>query len=424
MNVKVDIESLSPVKKKLSISVPEEMVLEEIETAYKKVGKQVQIPGFRSGKVPRTILEQRFGPAVEGEVFEELIRRTVFDAVREHDFQIVTTPQISDPKREKGSGFTYVASIEVKPAFTPKDYKEISVEKPETKVTDKQIQEVIGRLQDEQAVLKDREGATSAVKGDFVSIVLEPTDAEGNLVESKEEPKEQIYEVGGEMLHPEIEKALKKLPLGQSAPITIGQGADKEKKEFRLRVTLKAIKEKILPTLNDDFAKSVGPFENLAALKDRVKKDLEIETEENAKAEMIQELLASAMKANPVDLPESLVDSELHSLMDGFKQRMERVGMKELPEEYSHENLHKKLRPDAERRVHEQLLLEAIARTEEISAEEKEVTARLERLAAASKVPVGELRSAYEKTGQLDSIRFNILAQKTLDFLLSNAKIK
>jgi trigger factor len=421
--MKVQVESVSPVKKKLSISVPEEAVLQEFDDAYKELNKKAQVPGFRKGKVPRTILEKMFAGSVESQVYENLVRNTIVQALQENELDAVAMPEITEPKREGGKGFSYIASIEVKPKIDLKDYKGVKVAKPSSEVSADQVKEVLSKVQDAHAVLKPREGATHPVKGDYVSLLIQGIDDEGNLTAPDAEPKEQLYEIGGGILHEAVEKAAMKLGINESAPVTIETKAE-DKKDFHVRVTLKEIKEKILPSLDDEFAKSAGPFENLAALKSRIEEDLKKEVEANARGQMVEEILKSIVEKNPVDLPHSLVDHELHQMINAFWQQLERSGFKEIPEEYSEEKLHEKMEPDAKRRVHEQLMIEAIAKAEKIDVTDEELGGRIADLARSAKVPVAEFRSYYEKTNRLDGIRFQILAQKTVDFLLANASIK
>ncbi len=418
--MKVSIETLSPVKKKLNISVAEDEVMEEIELAYRTAARQAQIPGFRPGKAPRHILEKKFGASIEGEVYENLVRKTFVKALQDHSLDAVAMPSIEQPKREKGQGFSYVASIEVKPSFEPKDYTGLKLKKEDGTVTEEKIKEVYARLQDAQSVLRVREGATHPLKGDFVSVTIQGINSDGNL-KSTDEPREQLYEIGGEVIHPSIEKALKSLKVDESAPVTI---ESKDKKEIHVRVTLKAMKEKILPSLDDEFAKSVGPFENMAALRERVTKDLQEELDERNRAELARKLLDEVAKKNPIDLPDTLVHDELHQLMHGIWQQFERAGVKEIPEEYSEKVLHEKLEPDAKRRVHEQLLIEAIAKKEKLEVKEEEVIKKLTQMASEAKVPVSEYKAYMEKSGRLDGLRFQLVAQKTVDFLLSSANIK
>jgi trigger factor len=420
MQVKVD--SISAVEKKLSVSVPEERVVSEIEEAFKRLAKKVAIPGFRAGKVPRAILEQRFGASVEADVYQDLVQTTISDAIEENKLEAIRVYDLAEPKRKKGEGFSYSASVEVKPDFEPKDYLGVNVKAEKAEVTGEQIEEVLQRLRDSQAVLKHREEAKKPAKGDFVGITLQEVDAEGNLKSAKEDPREQTYEIGAELLQNDVEKEVLALSLGESAVVPVK--LSNPDREIRARLTLKSVKEKILPDLNDEFAKSVGPFADLAALRAQVTKDLQIEMEQKNKANMTRKVLEEIVKKNPLMLPESLVTDELHHMIEGLGHRMAQMGISRLPEDYNHEKLHTEFRPEAEKHVHEQLVLEAIARKEGITVEEKDLLDQIKEIARTSKVPPAELRAHYEKTGRMASLRFQMVAHKTLDFLLGKANVK
>ncbi len=421
--MKVKVDSLSNIKKKLSVTVPEGDVIEGLDEAYRKVGQQAQIPGFRPGKIPRSLLEKRFGSAVEAEVYQDLVKKTVAQALDENKLNAIHVSEITDPQRKEGEGFSYVASIEVKPEIDPQDYHGVKIKGTQTEVTEEQVEAVYKQLGDAHAVLKHREGIKKPKSGDFVSVLLEETDEEGNLKTNKDtpEPKEQTFELGAQVLQPELEKHILSLKLEETKPITL---KSKEEKEIHLRTTLKAIKEKILPERNDEFAKSVGPFENLAALHAKIEEDLKQEMETKSKTDNSRALLDAILKKNPVELPDSLVDSELHDLMHGVWDRLRQAGIKDVPAEYSEDKLRKEMRPDAVRRVHEQLLLEGIANKEKIEVASSQVDERIGQMAASTKVPAAELRSYYEKSGRLSLLHFQLLAQKTLDFLLAKAIIK
>lgn len=415
--MKVKVDSVSAVQKKLSISIPEDTFQNELNEAFLDVGKRARIPGFRPGKIPRSILEKKFGSSIEAEVYQELVRRSIAEAIDANGLEAIRVSNISEPKRKKGQGFSYVASLEVKPAFEPKDYLNIKVKTSKPQIKPEHIEEVLKRLQESHAVLKHKEDAKTPKDGDLASIVIEDVKAK-----EPQDQKEQICQIGNKSLEPHVEKAIKGLSIGEAT--TVKLKPQDQKQELEARITLKSIKEKVLPEINDEFAKSMGPFENLKALRDQVEKDVKQEAENKAKAENVQKLLQEILKKNPIDLPETMVQQEIENLLHGMKQHMAQAGVKKLPEDYSEEKLRKDLQKDAERRVHEQLVIEAIAKKEKIEVQESEINKHIQSTAKASKVPPAEVRSYYEKTGKLGAIRFQMLAQKTLDFLASKDNIK
>ncbi|MCB0327536.1 MAG: trigger factor [Bdellovibrionales bacterium] len=426
--MKVHIDSVSDVSKKLNIEVPEETFQSQIQRAYSKVIRSAQIPGFRKGKAPKSVIEKKYGKAIESEVYQDLIRDTVTQALEENDYHALNISDISEPKREEGKGFSYTASVEIKPKFEPKDYIGVKVKKSETKVEDKQVQDVLDRLLDQHSVLLPIEGKTSPEKGDHVSMMVEEVKEDGSSKcdhdhdhSHHSHAQEQIHLVGHADARKEVDEAILSMSIGDTQQITLSD--EKDENKVYAKLTLNAIKKKELPTLDDAFAKTVGPFESLDALKKQINEDLKAEVAEKNKVEHARQLLEYLAKKNPVTLPDSLISAELASLRQGVFNRMIQSGMNSLPKDFSAEKMDEELKPEAQKRVHEELVLEAIAKKENIDVDAQEVAQKLEEYAGMMNKPVGEVRAEFEKSGKIQEIRYRILNQKTLDFLLDKANI-
>lgn len=415
--MKVTIDSISSIEKKLSVSVPEEYIKNEIEKAYEDANKKAKIPGFRSGKIPRSILEKKFGPSIESEVLQDVIRHTVAQALEEHKLDAIHVSEILEPKRVQGEGFSYIAAVEVRPDIEPKGYEGVKIEAEKIEIDDKKVQEALDHLRESQAVLRPIEGEAKAKKGLFATLGVKDL-----TVNPPKEGKDQMYEIGSEHARAEIDDVLKTLNVGESAPVSFED--EKSKKKFDIQVTLKALKEKVLPDVDDEFAKGVGPFESLEKLKEHLRQELKIEADAKMKSTNIRKMLDEILKKNPLELPKSLVHHEVERLCQGVENRMKQAGIEKMPEDYSHEKLHKELTPDAEKNVHEQLVIEAIAKKENIEVTADEISERVKLQAQSSRIPVAELQAYYQKTGGYQELAFQILVQKTLDFLLSKANIK
>jgi trigger factor len=434
--MKIQIDSISEVKKKISVIVPEERIQQEVQDALDKAQKKAVLPGFRPGKAPRSMLEQKFGKAIEAEVCQDLLRSSMTQAIEENKLDAITISEMSEPKREIGKGLTFSASIEVRPSIEPKKYSGLEIKGHDSKVKDEDIQNVLTRLLDQNAVLKPVEDAKKAKKGEYVSMIVERLDDKGQSME-KETPQEQLHLIGHDQSIPEVDEAILKASIGDSTEVSIKQPVEHDHKhgedcnhdhsaqqEMKLRLTLKSVKTKVLPELNDDFAKTVGPFDTLEALKKQVSQDLEKEMGDRNKVENVKALLAEVLKNNPTSLPDTLIENEMLQLKQEMFQHMMSSGMKQLPADFSEEKMTKELRPEAQRRVHEQLVLSAIAKKENIDVTPAEMNSRIEQYAQVLRKPIGEVRAQYASSGRNDALRFQILAQKTLDFLLAQANIK
>jgi trigger factor len=430
--MKIQIDSVSDVKKKISVIVPEERIQQEVSDALDKAQKQAVLPGFRPGKAPRSMLEQKFGKSIEAEVCQDLLRTSITQAIEENQLDAITISEMSEPKREIGKGLSFNASIEVRPTIQPKNYTGVKVKGAAEKVKDEDISKVLERLLDQNATLKPMEDAKKAKKNDYVSMTVERLDEKGNSME-KGDLQEQLHLIGHEQSIKEVDDAILKASIGDTIEVTVpapkhnhaeGESCGHDHSDMKLRLGLKSLKAKVLPELNDDFAKTVGPFETLDALKKQISEDLEKELGDRNKVENVKALLAQILKDNPASLPDTLIENELLQLRQEMFQHMMSSGMNQLPADFSEEKMTKELRPEAERRVHEQLVLGAIAKKENIDVTSEEMQTRIAQYAQAMRKPVGEVRDQYVKNGRMEGLRFQILAQKTLDFLLSQANIQ
>lgn len=430
--MKIQVDNISDVKKKISIQIPEERIQQEVQGALDKAQKQAVLPGFRPGKAPRSMLEKKFGKSIEAEVCQDLVRTSMTQAIEENKLDAITISEMSEPKREIGNGVSFTASIEVRPSIEPKKYSGLSIKGATTAVKPEDIDGVLKKLADSHAVLKPKE-TTKAVKGDYVSVVVEQVDASGKSME-KETPAEQLHMIGQEASQKEVDDTLLKMSIGDAEVVTLknthshdhahGESCGHDHADTKVLLTLKSIKTKVMPEINDDFAKTVGPFDSLEALKKQVREDLEKQMVERNKIENVKTLIADVLKSNPVELPETLVENELIQLRQEMFQHMINSGATQLPADFSEEKMTEELKPEAARRVHEQLILAAIAKKENISVTPQEMNARIEQYAQMMKKPAAEIRKQYMENNRLSALQFQILAQKTLDFLLSQATIK
>lgn len=417
--MQIHIDSITEVKKKLTITVDEDHLQEHIEEAYEHLRKNAQIPGFRKGKTPRSVLEKRFGASVQAEVYQEIMRETMTKALEEKELDAITIFDVSKPEHEKGKGLVYSASVEIRPNIEIKNYKSIPVKQNKDDVTDANIEDVLKRIQESQAVMKPLEAQTPA-KGQYASILIEQLDENGQSIE-KEAPQEQFHMVGHDSARKDVDQAIAKMKVGDTQDLTL----EEEGKDAKLyvRITLTGVKEKELPTLNDDFAKTVGPFENLEALKKRIEEDLRADLEERKKTGYALEILETLRKQNPTAFPETLLEQEMLSLKQEFFNRIVQSGQS-LGDDFSVEKMQEEIKPEAERRVHDQILLGTIAKLEDIKVENKELEDKIHELAHMYKKPAQEMYRDLEKNNRLDTLRFQILSQKTLDFLIGQANIK
>jgi trigger factor len=425
--MKVQIENTGPFEKKIFFEIPREVVSQEVESTYKALNRNVKLKGFRPGKVPRSILERYYKSQVENEVITRLIEDSYGKAVEENNLFPVAPPSVVDRTFEPGKDFTYTVTVEVKPEIAVEGYLDLEVEKPAVMVMDEEVESRLKALQENHAQIKPLEADRPVQEKDLVIV-----DFEGSLGGKPLEGwtvKDHLVEVGSQTLVGGLDRKLIGLPPGQNQEIPLTLPDDYPRKELAgkditVRVQVKELKEKILPALDDEFAKEVGDFQNLPELKEGVRKNLQEQKEIQATQAAREKLLDLLREKHPFGVPQSLIDRQVENIMARTEVRLARQGVKMDTANLDNQKLRESLRPAAEKEVRSTLILEKVAEKEEITVNDEEMDQKLEKLAAQMNQRVEAVKSYYRKNDRLEDLRAMIREEKTLDFLLSRAKIK
>ncbi len=425
--MKVQIENTGPFEKKIFFEIPREVVSQEVESTYKALNRSVKLKGFRPGKIPRSILERHYKSQVENEVIAKLIEDSYGKAVEENNLFPVAPPSVVDRTFEPGKDFTYTVTVEVKPEVAVEGYLGLEVEKPAVRVTDEEVEARLKALQETHAQIKPMEADRPVQEKDLVIVDFEGS-LEGKPLEGWR-VKDHLVEVGSQTLVGGLDRQLVGLPLGQNREISLTLPDDYPRKELAgknitVRVQVKELKEKILPALDDEFAKEVGDFQNLPELKDRLRKNLQEQKEAQATQAAKENLLDLLREKHPFAIPQSLIDRQVENIMARTEMRLARQGVKMDTAHPDHQKLRESLRPAAEKEVRSTLILENVAEKEKITVSDEEMDQKLEQLAAQMNQRVEAVKSYYRKRDRLEDLRAMIREEKTLDFLLGQAKIK
>jgi trigger factor len=424
--MKVQIENTGPFGKKISFEIPSDVVSQQIETTYRTLNRNVKLKGFRPGKVPRSILERHYKNQVENEVISKLIEDSYEKAVAEHQLYPVSPPTLIDRTFEMGKDFTYTLSVEVKPEISVEGYLGLQVEKPTFEVSEEEVEHQLRMLQDTHAQLKPLETQRPVQEKDFVLIdfvgMLDGRPLEGWNVQN------HMVEAGSKTLVGELDVHLVGLSVNQEKEIPVTLPASYPKvelagKSIQVHVTVKEIKEKILPPLDDEFAKDVGEFKNLAELKDRLRNSLaeQKQAQENQAAK--ENLLHLLREKHPFQVPSSMIDRQVDTLIARTELQLSRQGLKIDEVSRDQAKLRESFRPRAEKEVRDSLILEKIAEREHLAVSDPELDERLGQMAAQLNQRAEALKSYYQKEDRLENLRALMLEEKTLDFLLSKATI-
>ena len=411
----------------LTVEVTAEEVAKGLDQAFKKVVKQINVPGFRKGKMPRQMFEKMYGvESLFQEALDIILPHAYGHAIEDAGIDPVDQPEIDVVTMEKGQPLVFTAKVVVKPEVTLGDYKGLEVTKLEETVTDEEIDEQLQSQQSRLAELVVKEDAI--VDGDTAVIDFEGF-VDGEAFEGGA-GTDYPLEIGSNSFIPGFEEQLVGSKTGDAKDVEVTfpeeyHAAELAGKAATFKVTIKEVKGKELPELNDDFAKEVdAEVEGIDALRAKLK---EASTEEKKQlaAQTLRDTLVEAAAANAtIDIPEAMIASETDRMLQEFGQRLEQQGMNlDLYYQFSgqdEEALRTQMTEDANNRVKVSLTLEAIAKQENIEASEEDVNAELEKMSAQFNMKIEDIKRALGSTEVLaNDLRF----AKTVEFLVENAKI-
>ncbi|MEV4643182.1 trigger factor [Actinoplanes sp. NPDC049548] len=372
--MKSTVETLSPTRVRLAIEVPFDELKPSLQKAYREIGSQVQIPGFRRGKIPPAVIDQRVGRgAVLNEAVQEAIPQQILAAVREHEVKTLGRPEVEITEFADNEPLKFTAEVDVRPEITIPDLSTIKVEVPALEIGDNEIEEQINGLRERFATLKTVERA--AAEGDYVQLDLKAT------VDGEEVPGGSAtnisHEVGSKQLLPGLDEVLVGLEAGAETTFTTQLvGGDYAGRDAEVAVTVRTVKDKQLPEINDEFAQMASEFDTLeelrADLKERLTKVKKVEQIYAARDEALKQLVAAA----DIPAPEGIVKDEVEGRKQAMTDQLERIGATLedylASEEKTEEQIDTELTEAATEGVKIQLLLDTIADAEEIQVSDDE----------------------------------------------------
>ncbi|MCJ7803187.1 MAG: trigger factor [Desulfobacterales bacterium] len=424
--MKANVEEISSIKKKVSIEISEDQVNKEVESFYKDLGKKAKIKGFRPGKVPRDILERYFKDYVKAEVIQKLIEETYPQALSETDLHPVSPPVIDPGGFEDGKPFQYSAMIEVKPDIQLEEYTGLKIEGKKEEVKDEEVEERLKALQNLHANLKTISEARPIQTGDYVIV-----DYEARLGGKPLEGGKAIdftVEVGSGQFIPAFEEKLIGLKPEEEKEIEVSFPEDYgyqkwAGKTISFHVKIKEIKEKILPPLDDEFAKDLGDYSSFEELKVKLKGEIEKEKELALERQLKDQVVDQLLEINPFDVPESLVGEQAKAMVSDTKLRLAAQGVALKKLGVSEEKLQEDYKAMAQKQVRTFLILEKIAGAEGIAVTDEEADDRLREMSERMYQKFDVVKRYYEKNGLLPEVKAGIIRDKTLNFLLEKANI-
>lgn len=411
----------------LTVEVDSEKVNEALDAAFKKVVKQVNIPGFRKGKVPRNMFEKRFGvEALYQDALDILLPNAYGEAVEEAGIEPVDRPEVDVEQMEKGEPLIFTAKVTVKPEVKLGEYKNLEVEKIDPTVTDEDVANELTQLQEKHAELVIKEEG-SVENGDTVIMDFEGF-VEGEAFEGGKAENHSL-EIGSGTFIPGFEEQLIGLEAGAETEVEVTfpeeyHSENLAGKPASFKVKLHEIKSKELPKLDDEFAKDADEeVETIDELKTKTKERLEESKKTEAENSMRDTLVEKAAENAEVDIPEAMIKAEIDRMLQEFEQRLQMQGMNlELYHQISGQDeaaLREQMKEDAQKRVRTTLTLTAIAAAENLEVTDEEVNAELEKMAGMYNSTVDQITNML---GSLDAVKDDLKIRKAIEFLVENSK--
>ncbi|MEW9670807.1 trigger factor [Ammoniphilus sp. 3BR4] len=427
--MKANWEKLENNQGVLTIEVEQAQVDEAVDQAFKKVVKQVNLPGFRKGKVPRKIFESRFGVESLYQDALEILFPTVYgQAVLETGISPVDRPEVDVDQLGKDQNWIIKATVTVKPEVQLGDYKGIAIEAKEFPVTDEEIDAELTKMQERSAELNVVEDG-EVVSGDYAIIDFEGF-VDGVAFEGGKGENYNL-EIGSNSFIPGFEDQIIGMKKDEEKDVVVTfpedyHSADLAGKEATFKVKVNEVKRKSLPALDDEFAKDVSEFETLDELKADIKNKLEKKAEEDKENHERQAVIEKVAENATIEIPEIMIESEVDHMMRDFEQRLSYQGINlDLYYQFSgldEEKLREQMKEEASKRVRNSLTLEAISKAENVEVTDEEVEEEINSLADMYKRPVEEIRQFFAGRDQLEGIKNDIRIRKTIDLLVEMNK--
>jgi trigger factor len=421
--LKVEYVEETSVRKSLSFEIEPEVVEKEIETRARDYARRVKLPGFRPGKVPTEVIKRRFREAVLGDAAESIVNRVVFDELEGRGLRPLASPKVEDLKIDENQPMTFRAVFETLPLVEVPEYRGLDVKAKKAEVKEEDVDREVDKMRDEAArydAVEDR----PAQAGDHVVLDVKFTSAEGK----PRHDENVLVEVGAEDNHRDLNAGLVGMAPGETKQVRLVQeeaqvSPPKAERAVDYTVTLKAVKTKVVPAADDEFAKDLGEFGSLAELRDSVRKRLQAAADRRADREAKGALVEALVAKATFEVPEALVERHMSARTENAARGLALQGIDPTKLGMDWRQYRDTQREESVKAAKADILLDEIARREGIEVLDAELDAEVARLAERVRRPKETVRKQMEQEGDLSALRARIREEKTLDLLKANARL-
>lgn len=425
----VNVEDQSSVKKVLRIEVPEEDVKQEVDDAYKKLRKEVKVKGFRPGKTPRSVLEGLYRKNVNADVLSRLIQTSFSDAIEKSGLEVVGQPQIDFPDFEGKGPIKYDVTVEVTPEIGDIDLSGMTFKKSIYQVGEEELDLQVNLLQKRIAEYKTIEENRPVQSNDWVTIDYEGF-VDGKPYEETEQTENFLMKIGDGTIHADLDEGLTGLEAGDSKEITVNFADTHPNrklagKSITFKVTLKEIKQEILPELDQDFCKKFGDFDSLDALKSGIRQNLESEYANRANQEINEQVFQALLEKTEFEVPDQMIDYELNNILMDAQNTMMQYNITPEQAGFTKESISERYRDLAIKQAKRHLILSKIIKQEKLELSDTEYKAGLQGMAMTLAQNPEEIdRFFKENEPQATQFKNSLLEKKAINLIIENSTIE
>jgi trigger factor len=425
MTVKVDVETIDPIKRRLAIEVPAEEVSSELDAEYARLARTARIPGFRPGRAPRHVLRQMFGDRIRSDVFDRLIQRSLIEAIEKEGIEVVGRPDLVTQSAQPGEPLRYNATVEVKPDIVLADLTGIELERPIHAIGEADIDQYLKRLRETMAHLHPVTDRSTVNVGDVVRVDYEAR-IDGKVIASAEG---RDIEIGANRFPATFDQNLTGASVGSELEFDLAYAEESAAgplagKTVRFKVRVGGISTKDLPALDDEFAKDHGECTTLLELRDRIRTQLAEQARARGDEEIRRALLVRLVEANDLHVPRALIEHRLNALIEETRLEWERLGRWPRQDAGLRERLRQELGPQAIFEVKVGLLLEAVARREGITVSDSEIEERIAAFAEQADQARERVKGLYAAPEARQQLRTRMVQSRAVDLILQRVKIR